>query len=138
MTKLQELIEAGWTVMRSEGAQVGAPFAALDPGNEDASLIVFHPLDYNYAAYDDPFEAHTLNMAYIYSMIERRAEEALGRLDAMVDYLNHKYDPRVVTFLHNVSVQENPDGSFTFEAQAGDDIFDEDRPLVDLFLKGYA
>ncbi|QCG77573.1 hypothetical protein SEA_DIZZYRUDY_78 [Microbacterium phage DizzyRudy] len=123
--------------MRSEGAQVGAPFAALDPGNEDASLIVFHPLDYNYAAYDDPFEAHTLNMAYIYSMIERRAEEALGRLDAMVDYLNHKYDPRIITFLHNVEVTENADGSFTFSANAGDEYFGEDRPFVEDYMKGY-
>lgn len=122
MTKLKELMEQGWTVMTSPLVKQGEPFIAGDPAIPGDAAIVFHPLDYNYIAFEDPFEAHAHNMEYIYAMIDDRAKDALKHLDDLVYYYEHRNDPRIITFLHHAEVTENEDGSFTFFAQAGDAI----------------
>lgn len=118
-TKLEELMAEGWEVMTSPVVKPGHPFVGTDGafGDGTPSVIVFHPFDYRYIAYEDIFTAHELNMADIYAKIDLMAEQAEDRLDKMVYEMAHKHDPRTVVFLYNTEAIENPDGSFTFYAQ---------------------
>lgn len=126
MTRLTDLMSQGYQIQISELVTPGTVFPVADPAN-DRTTLVFHPFDYSYISNDDIFVAHEINMLRIYKSIEDAYEKALAKLDAMIYEMEHKHDPRVVTFLHNVEVIENEDGTFTFYAQ-GDTpnaIFDE-------------
>lgn len=113
VTKLRELLDKGYTVMQSSLVQPGTH---VTYDTEESVVIAVNPWDYPYLDFENPFDAHTLNMAKIYTRIERMAEEALERLDKMVDEMNRKDEPRVVSFFPNVEVTENEDGSFSFNA----------------------
>ena len=114
MTKLRDLLDKGYTVMQSSLVQPGTH---VTYDTEEATVIAVNPWDYPYLDFDDPFVAHELNMAWIYTRIESMADEALERLNAMVDKMNRKDEPRVVSFFPNVEVTENEDGSYSFQAQ---------------------
>lgn len=118
MTQLQKLMDDGYTVMTSEMIDPDRVFYIHDEAQSDETLgtLVVHPLNYSYLAYEDPFEAHAKNMERIYSDIETSAEKAYSRLNRMVDEMNKKNAPRVVTFMPNVEVAENEDGSFSFNS----------------------
>lgn len=131
VTKLRELLDKGYTVMQSDLVQPGTH---VTYDTEEATVIAVNPWDYPYLDFENPFDAHGYNMAKIYTRIERMADEALERLDKMVDEMNRKHDPRVVSFFPNVEVTENEDGSFSFNAlpyvNGGDAlIFEGTRPV---------
>ena len=116
----------------------GTVFPATDPGNDKVTLV-FHPFDYSYISNDDVFVAHEINMLRIYENIEKSYQEALARLDKMVYEMNHKHDPRIVTFLPNVEAIELEDGTYEFRVQGpASPFFDEERPLAADYLKGYS
>ena len=87
------------------------------PAGAGDAVVIVNPLNYSYLAYEDPFEAHAINMRRIYAQIKDSYFQALARLDAMVDEMNRQNEPKLITFLGNAEVAENPDGSFTFSAQ---------------------
>lgn len=110
---LTKLGDEGWTIKSSPIVEPDTVFV-----DEEADLLVFNPVNWNYLAYsDDIMMAHHLNMSRIYARIEEMAEQAEDRLDAMVDYLNHRHDPQIITFLYGTEVTENEDGSYTFFAK---------------------
>lgn len=117
VTKLRELLDKGYTVMQSSLVQPGTH---VTYDTEEAVVIAVNPWDYPYLDFENPFDAHALNMAKIYTNLERMTEEALERLDKMVDEMNRKDEPRVVSFFPNVEVVENEDGTFEFMAAAYD------------------
>lgn len=132
VTKLRELLDKGYTVMQSSLVQPGTH---VTYDTDEAVVIAVNPWDYPYLDFENPFDAHAINMAKIYTTIERMADEALERLDKMVDEMNRKHEPRVVSFFPNVEVTENEDGTFTFNAQpygietsGGQLIFEGTRP----------
>lgn len=132
MTKLRDLLDKGYTVMQSSLVQPGTH---VTYDTEEAVVIAVNPWDYPYLDFENPFDAHTLNMAKIYTNIERMADEALEHLDKMVDQMNRKDEPRVVSFFHNVEVSENPDGSFSFFALP---VFEGDKNVNQLIFEGTA
>lgn len=140
-TELDRLMSQGYQIMISEMVQQDTVFTFVDPANEGVhekgDLLVFHPLNYSYLVYD-PFEAHEKNMAWIQTnVIDRLSQEALDKIDSMMYEFEHKYDARVITFLSDVSVTENPDGSFTFFAHGGTEPAEFDKELAADFLKGF-
>lgn len=123
MTKLNELMEAGYAVMISDMATIGSPFYSLDWGDESSRpTLVFHTLDYNQIAYDDIFEWHELNMGWVYDRIDRQAKNAEARLNKMVDDLNEKHKPhRIVQFhgpmfVEEIHQEENGEITFNFSS----------------------
>lgn len=141
MTKLTELLNEGYRVQVSElvDSSPGAVFSYTEPGydwdREEHRTLVFHPLNYSYVAYDDPFIAHEQNMKRIYAQIEKSYSDALKRLDDMVYEMEHKHDPRIITFLYGTEVIENPDGSYTFFAKGLP--FDPDDTLERIYSHEY-
>ena len=113
VTKLRELLDKGYTVMQSSLVQPGTH---VTYDTEEATVIAVNPWDYPYLDFENPFDAHAFNMAKICTRIERMADEALERLNKMVDEMNRKHEPRVVSFFPNVEVEENEDGTFSFMA----------------------
>lgn len=122
MSQLTELMEKGYRIQVSEhvSSAPGSFFGYTDPEHdwdrEEPRTLVFHPLNYSYIAYNDPFKAHELNMARIYDQIEASYKKALKNIDDMVYEFEHKHDPRTIVFLYGTEVIENPDGSYTFFA----------------------
>lgn len=110
MTQLQEMLDAGMTIQISEYVAVDTFFT--DSGEPETR--VFHPLNYSYLAYDDPFVAHRHNMQWINNHIQEMADNAIGRLDRMVDEMNRKGLPVMVQFFSPVTVTEDEDGVFDF------------------------
>lgn len=118
-SELTKLGEEGWTVVSSPLITPDTVFVDTYVLEElGDKVMVVNPLNWNYLAYsNDIMTAHHLNMSRIYSRIEEMAEQAEERLDAMVDYLNHRHDPQIITFLYGTEVTENEDGSYTFFAK---------------------
>lgn len=112
-TTIQKLMSEGWTIQVSEAAHEGQPFAAVDE-SLGIKHMVFHPMDYNYAAYPDWQTAHEVNMTRIYQKIDDRVRIALQKLDMLVDTMNAKLDPKIVHFQRGVDVEELPDGTYKF------------------------
>jgi hypothetical protein len=108
----------------------GTVFPHSDPATDKVTLV-FHPFDYSYISNDDIFKAHEINMLRIYKMIEDSYEAALAKLNAMVDEMNHKHDPKMIAFIPNVDVIENEDGTYTFLAKLGDQPFAEEKYVRD-------
>ena len=102
----------GWQIRISE---LVAPDTYVDDSVDD--VLIFHPLNYSYLAYSDPFVAHEQNMSWIQAKIELMAREALLKLDKLVDDYQDMHEPQTLLFLPNVEVIENPDGTFSMSAQ---------------------
>lgn len=124
-------LEAGYEVKISEMVGEDTIFV-------DGDLVVMHPFNYSYMSNNDIFVAHEINMLRIEARIDRMAEEAIDRLDVMVDEMNRKHDPRMVTFVPGVLV-EDYDGDFAFSGTADSPIFDAlDRQFVADYMKDYS
>lgn len=123
MTVLMGLLDTGWDVKISEMVQPGTPFVHDDPYTlegflghplKPVKMIVFHPLDYNYIAYESYLDAHEKNMDWIRNWIEDRAAQAMRRIDEMVDGFNRKWDVQEVHFYTPTTAVENEDGTWSF------------------------
>lgn len=115
-TTIQKLMSEGWTIQVSEAAHEGQPFAAVDE-SLGIKHMVFHPMDYNYAAYPDWQTAHEVNMTRIYQKIDDRVQIALQKLDVMVATMNAKHDPKMLIFTGPMEVEER-DGFYEFRRPA--------------------
>lgn len=114
LKNLEQAMEQGWKVLISEQVQPDTVLTFQEPHR----TAVFHPLNYSYFAWSDPFVAHAENMEWIQkNVIDRMVDRALARIDAMVDEMNWSHEPRIITFMPNVEVTENEDGSYSFFAQ---------------------
>ena len=112
--KLREMLDKGWTVKISPLVKPDEVFTFEDP-DTGAVTVGVHPYTYSYLAY--PWqEAHEINKRLIQEKIQGMAADASARLDAMVDEMNRKHDPRIVVFMPGVEITEE-DGVFHFTAQ---------------------
>lgn len=116
MSKIEDLINQGYTVMVSEHVRPDTVFAETDVDTE-SSLLVFNPVNYEYLV-NPPLVAHANNMQRIYDRISDMAAEARERIDDMFYDAQHKHETRIFMFADATEAFENEDGSFTFFAQA--------------------
>lgn len=117
---LEQLLSDGWKVQISEQVVPDTQFVW-----EEDKFVVFHPLNYHYSAYEDIFEAHAKNMEWIQKQIDDSAAAAIGRLNAMVDYFDHKFDPVKVQIFAPMLAHDNGDGTFTFTTDIGEAVRDK-------------
>lgn len=120
LTTITDLLSDGWDVKISEMVRPGEPFYSVDPGMPGfipgKALIVFHPLDYNYAAYESPLNAHEQNLQWLNKWLDERVAKAMAKIDEMTDSFNAFYEVKQVDFFDATEVFDNGDGTFTFRA----------------------
>lgn len=122
---ITDLLNDGWDVKISEMVEPGTPFVHHEPYALEGILgsplkpiqvIVFHPLDYNYAAYESPLNAHEKNLQWLNKWLDERVAKAMAKIDEMTDRFNAFYEVKQVEFHDATEVFDNGDGTFSFHS----------------------
>ena len=80
--KLQDL---GIETHINVGGEIGKPVFWQNADNTGRMILFLHPIDFYWAEYDDdsPEHAHNCVMDWIQSEIDRKAEEAIAKINRM-------------------------------------------------------